>query len=185
MVNIQCQCSMLLVWFGMCWLLCGTLGGKLKFQLESTPDPAPNPAAPGIPAHGHRPLVNTRYWAGLSLFWVIWQTVWYLQLSWTGRWHRWHPPILGIPSPSSRWVPLTRDRHQQMESQPTPWENPTQALLYIYQDYIVSKLQSSFQGFCGRPSHQMHLFRHDTALSLLAPGNLAIWQSGNLVAIWV
>ena len=93
------------------------------------------------------------------------------------------PPILGIPSPSSRWVPLTRDR--QMESQPTPWENPTQALLYIYQDYIVSKLQSSFQGFSGRPSHQMHLFRHDTALSLLAPGNMAIWQSGNLVAIWV
>ena len=179
MVNIQSQCSMLLVWFGMCWLLCGTLGGKLKFQLESTPDPA----APGIPAHGHRPLANTRYWAGLSLFWVIWQTVWYFQLSRTGRWHRWHPPILGIPSPSSRWVPLTRDRHQQMESQPTPWENPTQALLYIYQDYIVSKLQSSFQGFCGRPSHQMHLFRHDTALSLLAPGNMAIWQPGNL-AIW-
>ena len=86
MVNIQCECSMLLVWFGMCWLLCGTLGGKLKFQLESTPDPA----APGIPAHGHRPLVNTRYWP--VLFCVIWQTVWYLQLSWTGRWHRWHPP---------------------------------------------------------------------------------------------
>ena len=103
--------------------------------------------------------------------------------SWAGwgRWHRWHPPILGIPSPSSRWVPLTRDRHQQMESQPTPWENPTQALLYIYQDYIVSKPQSSFQGLCGRPSHQIHLFRHDTALSLLAPGNLAIWwQSESL-----
>ena len=109
--------------------------------------------------------------------------------SWAGwgRWHRWHPPILGIPSPSSRWVPLTRDRHQQMESQPTPWENPTQALLYIYQDYIVSKLQSSFQGFCGRPSHQIHLFRHDTALSLLAPGNLAIWTQHCLsshLAIW-
>ena len=171
MVNIQCQCSMPLVWFGMCWLLCGTLGGKLKFQLESTPDPA----APGIPAHGHRPLVNTSIYRCFGLFGKQFDIY-----SWAGGTGDIGdigdiPPILGIPSPSSRWVPLTRDRHQQMESQPTPWENPTQALLYIDQDYIVSKLQSSFQGFCGRPSHQMHLFRHDTALSLLAPGNLPIW----------
>ena len=174
MVNIQCQCWMLLVWFGMCWLLCGTLGGKLKFQLESTPDPA----APGIPAHGHRPLVNTRYWAGLSLFWVIWQTVWYLQLSWTGRWHRWHPPhswhSLSFQQMSSSYKGQTNG-----EPADSVRKSHTSPTLYISGLYSVKapELLSGVQ-WQTQPSNALVQTWHSTVSS-------RTWQSGNLVAIWV